>query len=492
MKYKLPSGIETSESGFETKAAALTWGRDQEARIREGRWTDPNAGKITVSDWIDRWMPLQDVGISTVETREYLIRRFIRPSFGTCELGSLTTEDITRWENSIPTRTGVSRRVARDARAVLCTMLGDAAAAKPPLIPVQSGDTAPQPRTADRPQARPRAAAGMGHTAAGLTGRRAGRAAVRPGRGLHHGDHDRLYRAVRWGETIGLERDYVHGDEIHVEWQLREIRSTFHRLPPKDDSYRSPNWEPCLPVDLPPFLAELLARQIKAQSRQRCACAAQHGGSGQYVFLGPDGGHPRRSNYARRVFRPACDGRYQPQPAKPPRLTIVDASAWPGIPVTTWAPAPPGDAAFTRPRGRGIRPIPEDIPVACWLPVKYGLNPHGMRHGHKTWMAEDGTPEILAEHRLGHEVPGMRGLYAHASERMREDLKAALQARWEDSLRERAALHPHSPVPLLDEPLAPFRAPAREQMTPRGREAGSPWCSAGVPLVLRSVPVTSQ
>ena len=58
-----------------------------------------------------------------------------------------------------------------------------------------------------------------------------------------------------------------------------------------------------------------------------------------------------------------------------------------------------------------------------------------MRHGHKTWMAEDGIPEILAEHRLGHEVPGMRGLYAHTSDRMCEDLKAALQVRWEDSLR---------------------------------------------------------
>ena len=30
----------------------------------------------------------------------------------------------------------------------------------------------------------------------------------------------------------------------------------------------------------------------------------------------------------------------------------------------------------------------------------------------------------------------MRGLYAHASDRMRDDLKEALQARWEDSLRE--------------------------------------------------------
>ena len=72
VKYRLPSGIETSESGFETKAAALTWGRDQEARIREGRWTDPNAGKLTVGEWIDRWLAIQDVGISTVDNREYL------------------------------------------------------------------------------------------------------------------------------------------------------------------------------------------------------------------------------------------------------------------------------------------------------------------------------------------------------------------------------------------------------------------------------------
>ena len=97
-----------------------------------------------------------------------------------------------------------------------------------------------------------------------------------------------------------------------------------------------------------------------------------------------------------------------------------------------------------------------------------------MRHGHKTWMAEDGIPEILAEHRLGHEVPGMRGLYAHASDQMREDLKAALQARWEDSLRERAALHPHSPVPLLDELLAPFRAPAPDATTPRDTQPDHP------------------
>ena len=72
-------------------------------------------------------------------------------------------------------------------------------------------------------------------------------------------------------------------------------------------------------------------------------------------------------------------------------------------------------------------------------------------------MAEDGIPEILAEQRLGHQVPGMRGLYAYASQRMRDELTAALQARWEESLRERAAIDPHSTVASLDTLLAPFR-----------------------------------
>src|ERR1700761_9347108 len=61
------------------------------------------------------------------------------------------------------------------------------------------------------------------------------------------------YTGLRWGEAIGLELGYVNPAEIHVEWQLHELRGKFHRLPPKDDSYRSPGWEPKLPVDLPDF-----------------------------------------------------------------------------------------------------------------------------------------------------------------------------------------------------------------------------------------------
>jgi hypothetical protein len=277
---------EASESGFETKAAALIWGRDQEARIREGRWTDPNARMTTVSEWIDRWLPMQDVGISTQDSREYLIRRFIRPAWGSSPLHALSTEGITNWENGLPARAGISRRTARDARGLLCTILGDAAAHKPPLIPY---NPALRPRNRGR-----------------QTGRR-------------------------------LERGQQRA------------------------------WATPLEVLLTAERAALL-------------------------FLGPDGGHHRRSNYACRVFRPACDGRYEPAPSRPARLVIADATAWPGNPVAMWLPAPATDAGFIPPRGRGIRSFYEDVPLTCWLPVKLGLTPHGLRYSHKTWMAEDGIP----------------------------------------------------------------------------------------------------
>jgi hypothetical protein len=203
VKYKLPNGTETSESGFETKAAAVTWGRDQEARIREGRWTDPNAGKVTVGEWIDRWMAIQDVGLSTIDNRDYMIRRFIRPAWGSSALNELSTEEIARWENALPAREGISPRSARAARTLLGTILGDAAATKPPLIPY---NPALRPRNRGRRTGR-RLERGPQH--AWATPLQvlllAERAALLSGR-----DEDFAmlitigYTGLRWGETIGL------------------------------------------------------------------------------------------------------------------------------------------------------------------------------------------------------------------------------------------------------------------------------------------------
>ena len=136
------------------------------------------------------------------------------------------------------------------------------------------------------------------------------------------------YTGLRWGEAIGLERGYVRQGELHVEWQLRELNGRFHRLPPKDDSYRSRSWDPGF-----------------------CPSTCPHSST-------------------------SCS------PARSTTTRTGDNGQ---------------DASYSPPSGRGIQSIPDDTPLACWLPVRAGLTPHGLRQSHKTWMAEDGIPEILAE-----------------------------------------------------------------------------------------------
>jgi hypothetical protein len=184
------------------------------------------------------------------------------------------------------------------------------------------------------------------------------------------------------------------------------------------------------------------------------------------VFLGPQQGHFRRSNYGERVVRPAADGWYPKREgsrARPRTPVLVDlAHPFPGLPMPPWPANVPSMPAYEPPRVRGRRRIAEGAALASWLPVLPSLSPHGLRHGHQTWMDEARTPEVLKAERMGHEVPGMRGVYAHVSPSMRADLMAALQQLWDDSLDARAALAPRSEVPTLD---ALLLARGRERKT---------------------------
>jgi len=190
---------------------------------------------------------------------------------------------------------------------------------------------------------------------------------------------------------------------------------------------------------------------------------------------------------------------------------LVDTGApFPGRPVPPWPLAVPG-VAFQPPAGRGVarlvndvatgrcavcgrawprrldgcviahmagagrcegsgQPPAGDLSLASWLPVLTGLTPHGLRHGHQTWMDEDRIADVLKSERMGHEVPGMRGVYSHVSTAMRAELTTALQERWAASLRERARLAPRSIVPVLDALLTeqrPIPHKIRSQIAPK-------------------------
>ncbi len=101
----------------------------------------------------------------------------------------------------------------------------------------------------------------------------------------------------------------------------------------------------------------------------------------EHVFVGHDAGLLRRSNFHRRTWRPATDG----NPTK-------------------------------------------NIP-----PVVAGMHFHDLRHSHKTWLIEDGVPEVAQAKRLGHRLPGVRGIYSHVSAAVEQRLVDGLQQRWEQN-----------------------------------------------------------
>ena len=102
----------------------------------------------------------------------------------------------------------------------------------------------------------------------------------------------------------------------------------------------------------------------------------------------------------------------------------------------------PYDTIFCTPSGRWLwrtdftnrhwRPACDGHPHRGWPPVVPGLHFHDLRHTHRTWMDEDHTPEALQAHRLGHAIPGIRGVYAHATPTMTTRLLDNLQHRWLD------------------------------------------------------------
>jgi len=449
-RWRSPDGTLESKPGFQSRKAAEEYGRDQEAAIRSNTYVDARSGQITLTDWVNQWYPALDLEPTTMNNYRYMIEVHILPVFGHRALMSLTTEEIAIWEMKLAA-SGLTRRTARDARSTLTTVLADAVPRYIQANPAarRRGKGRKGQRRIERIEKQKKAWASplqallVAERAAVLSGQEADFVMVLT----------LAYTGMRWSEAVGLPPHCIKQGEIDAHWKLYELNGRFYQGRPKDGSMRT--------IDIPPFLQALLARHLDATVARKCTCRNNPAGNDtipwcpgdEYVFLGPKGGHFRRSNYSERVIRPAADGWYPARHSSSTRAkmpVLVDLShPSPGKPLPPWPPAVPG-TSYDPPHGRGRPRIPDDTPLASWTPVLTGLTPHGLRHGHQTWMDEVNTAYVLQSERMGHEIPGMRGVYSHVSPRMRADLVAALQNLWETSLTERVKLAPRSAVGILD------------------------------------------
>lgn len=444
---------------FETKQAAVDYGEEQEADIRRNLWRDPRAGDITLNDWVNRWFPAQHLEETTLEGYRWHIEVHILPYFGDHQLRLLNALDIAAWELALSRPNAAGERVcgptsAASARTLLHTILSDAVGAG--LIPANPAvRQRNRGKKAGKSRARGPEEVWATPLQALLVAERASLLSGRDDEFIHI--MTIAYTGMRWAETVGLERQYFRLSNIRIEQQVYEHKGRWMKKSPKDDSYRT--------IHLPPFLTDLLSKQLQSHPRGACSCKGPAGcGGGQYVFLPEEGTHERRSNFGRRRFRPAVDGRYadaKDRPGYPVLADLADAP-WPGRVRRSWPAAIEGEE-FTPPIKRGFwRYDIEQHHVVSWLPIQFGLKVHGLRHGHKVWLDELGVPPVASEERLGHELPGIVGTYSHTSPTMIRQITEGLQRLAEVSFAERAEIcGGRSSVGALDDLLEPFRKIAK-------------------------------
>jgi integrase len=177
------------------------------------------------------------------------------------------------------------------------------------------------------------------------------------------------YTGMRWGELAGLRRDRCHLTGDRPRLTIDAETGSLHEVNGQLEYGTPKTLSSVRTVTLPPFLAALLKAELQ---RTRS----------DVVFRTVRDKHLRRSTFQRRIWAPAVHGTTRP-----------DSTIW-----------------------REINPA---------------LTFHSLRHSHKTWLIEDGVPDVAQARRLGHRMDHkINDLYSHVADSIDVSLLNALETRW--------------------------------------------------------------
>ncbi|MGH3099281.1 MAG: tyrosine-type recombinase/integrase [Streptosporangiales bacterium] len=368
VRYYRADGTVGSVSGRYARPQARRVAESMNTDQWRGVFVDPAGGKTTLTEWAERWFDGLELARNTIAQYDSLCANHIEPRFGQVALRSITRPELRAWEAEL--RTSLASSTVTTTVKVLAMMLEDAVQAglirSNPAHRPRRGRRAPA--RVERQWATPEQVLQLAAGARSLAGDWAYVLIV-----------TLAYTGLRWGEAIGLRRIHVQTNRSLIrvvpEGALTEVDGKFAFADPKTTSG-------VRDVALPPFLAALLEEHLESHDHE-------------LVFVGERGGMLRRSNFSRRVFRPAADGRE----AKPATRGRVAQAA---------------------------------IPAAC-----PGLTPHGLRHSHNTWLIADGIPEVARARRMGWRVSGaIQEIYSHVAPEVEAQLLDGLELRWRTAARD--------------------------------------------------------
>ena len=108
---------------FPRKRDAEQWLASQEVAIARGEWVDPTLSKITVGEWLPRWLALQvQLKPTTMVRYEVALRRQILPRWELVPLSRITHSDVSSWVHGL-TDEGLAPATVRYAHRVLSLAL---------------------------------------------------------------------------------------------------------------------------------------------------------------------------------------------------------------------------------------------------------------------------------------------------------------------------------------------------------------------------------
>jgi integrase len=478
---------------FQRKNDAEKAADDKEAEVRAGDWIDPAAGEVLFGDWADQWWKdNQDLAESTIANRKRHLEDHLIPFFGETALVRIDKALIARWKRE-ERRDGYAASSVSTWHGTLHTCLEDAvgvhvrvnAATRKRGRGRRSGSGNRASRGPEKVITSPFGVLLIAERMAILSGRDDEFAMVQ----------DMFWNCLRLGELVGQRRADIAWAKAKVEEQLHEVEGALIACPPKDDSFGT--------LAMPPFLSLLLTEFTRDHPLPPCPCHRQI-----YVFRGMAEPRRARGTVPAKVIAAAAGvspttvsavlyGASGTRVSQDMARRVRDAASAAG-----WQPLDgvardvawhwrrssfeelfTGAASGMLPARKPLprRPVPLDgewpgrrlhgraVSRASlqWEPVAEGMTPHGARHSCKSWMEEQGVPEVLSEQRMRHELPGVSGKYRHVTPPMVADLMAAMTAAHEDALDRRLELSLRSPVGALDAMLAERAAARKPKALPR-------------------------
>lgn len=410
-KKKLYDSASGPEPGvpFEDERAAYAYGLDRESEVRNGKYR-PKTADMNMVEYCDLWFEAIDLAARSNDKYESILRAVIKPYWRTWTVGQITPIDYDLFKTHVKKRysenykgsiLSVFRMLMTDA--VLKYKLRD----ESPIIEQRGRGRYEKKQTrrvkGELPiEAVHQLAVNAFHVwgyagwvyiwTIAFTGMRP------PGevQGLQRG-----FTSVHWPASdpdrerrLEAEKRYPGMHVLRVQKQTYYAGGKQVLAPPKYDSYRS--------LVIPPFLHDLHEQLLASHDKP-------------WLFVSPMGKNLLGVGFTKNYWYPIRDGRKEHKPR----------------------------AGFER-YAKCALPAAEEMA---------GQDIYRLRHWHKALLDEPGADvaTVAKEARMGHEMPGMEGVYSEVTLSMERRVVKYLQNVWEKQIVAAGLWMPPSPIALPDD-----------------------------------------